>query len=75
MARKGARVIEALFGAFLADPAILPTDFRDRAERQEAEEGPAGRATVVADYIAGMTDRFAIREHERVFDPSSVSPR
>jgi dGTPase len=36
----------------------------------EAEAGRAGRARAVADYIAGMTDRFAILEHQRLFDPS-----
>jgi dGTPase len=75
MAVKGGKVIEALFEAFMEDPVILPTDFRRRAETAETEQGARGRATVVADYIAGMTDRFAIREHERLFDPSSVSPR
>ncbi|HKJ71241.1 MAG TPA: deoxyguanosinetriphosphate triphosphohydrolase [Gammaproteobacteria bacterium] len=69
MAVKGGKVIEDLFGAFLEDPVILPTDFRHRAQRQEAERGRAGRAVVVADYIAGMTDRFAIGEHERIFNP------
>jgi dGTPase len=36
----------------------------------EAEAGRPGRARAVADYIAGMTDRFAILEHQRLFDPS-----
>jgi dGTPase len=69
MAVKGGKVIEDLFGAFMDDPVILPTDFRRRVEDREAERGRTGRATVVADYVAGMTDRFAIREHERIFDP------
>ena len=38
-------------------------------ERWEAEQGAAGRARAVADYIAGMTDRYAILEHRRLFDP------
>jgi len=71
MAMKGARVIEGLWEAFMENPGILPTDFRQRAERAESERGEAGRAQVVADYIAGMTDRYAIREHERIFDPYS----
>jgi dGTPase len=36
----------------------------------EAAQGTAGRARAVADYIAGMTDRYAILEHRRLFDPS-----
>jgi dGTPase len=36
----------------------------------EKGQGPAGRARAVADYIAGMTDRFAILEHRRLFDPA-----
>lgn len=69
MAVKGGKVIEDLWEAFMQDPAILPTGFRQRAEQVEAERGVSGRAQVVADYIAGMTDRYAIREHERIFDP------
>ena len=42
----------------------------DRLARLEALQGPAGRARAVADYIAGMTDRYAILEHRRLFDPS-----
>jgi len=75
MARKGGKVVEDLFNAFLADPVILPTDFRQRSEQAQAESGRQGLATVVADYIAGMTDRFAIHEHDRIFNPGSVSPR
>ena len=40
------------------------------ARRFEAADGEAGRARAVADYIAGMTDRYAILEHRRLFDPS-----
>ena len=39
----------------------------------EAQAGEAGRARAVADYIAGMTDRYAIMEHERLFDPAKRS--
>ncbi len=69
MAVKGGKIIEALWEAFMEDHGILPTEFRDRAESAEGQEGRAGRAQIVADYIAGMTDRYAIREHERIFDP------
>ncbi|MNC74928.1 deoxyguanosinetriphosphate triphosphohydrolase-like protein [compost metagenome] len=49
-----------LFAAFLDDPRLLPPDYR-RAQFNE-------QARAIADYIAGMTDRYAIREHKRLFD-------
>jgi dGTPase len=62
MAAKAERVIEALFTAYLKDPQILPQAVRSRMEREEP-------ARVVCDYIAGMTDRFALDEYARLFDP------
>jgi dGTPase len=54
---EGARqVVRQLFEAYLADPAQLPTEHARRQPLQQA----------IADYIAGMTDRFALREHERL---------
>lgn len=52
------KVVQDLFGFYLADPAEMQTGFAARTD--------ASRARVVADYIAGMTDRFAVREHERL---------
>jgi dGTPase len=49
---------------------LLPDEHRGAAERLEAARGPAGRARAVADYIAGMTDRYAIVEHGRLYDPA-----
>ena len=46
------------------------TALHDAARRLEATDGEAGRARAVADYIAGMTDRFAISEHSRLYDPA-----
>lgn len=68
MMSKAQRVIRELFTAFLQDPRLLPpADFR-LATAAEAEAGEAGRARIVADYVAGMTDRYALDEHERLFD-------
>jgi dGTPase len=53
------RIVSDLFGAFLAKPRLLPPDFQARAR----EDTPRA----IADYIAGMTDRYAIREHQRLF--------
>jgi len=69
--REGAvRTLRELFHAFLADLALMPAEHRDNALRLEAELGAAGRARAVADYVAGMTDRYAFLEHERVFRPA-----
>jgi dGTPase len=70
MTSKAKRVMTALFEAFLADPRLMPEEHSSTAERLEADKGMAGRARAVADYIAGMTDRYAILEHRRLFDPS-----
>lgn len=69
MTSKARRVVRELFACFLADPRLLPPDFFESAQALEADEGETGRARVVADYVAGMTDRFALDEYERLFDP------
>ncbi len=53
------RVINELVAAYMADPALLPA-------RHHARIPALGAATVIADYVAGMTDRFALRAHERL---------
>ena len=70
MTTKAKRVVRALFDAMLEDTDLMPTEHQDAARRMEATDGRPGRARAVADYIAGMTDRFAIREYGRLFDPS-----
>ncbi|WP_420827071.1 deoxyguanosinetriphosphate triphosphohydrolase [Halorhodospira neutriphila] len=69
MVHKSRRVVQALFDTFLADPGLMPPQPRAAAEARAARRGEAGRARAVADYIAGMTDRFAIDEHRRLFRP------
>jgi len=69
MTAKAQRVIRELFEAFFGDPALMPDEHRATGSRLESVQGPAGRARAVADYIAGMTDRYAILEHRRMFDP------
>jgi dGTPase len=59
MASKGRRVVADLFEAFLAEPVLLPPEFQARAGEDKAR--------AIADYIAGMTDRYAILEHRRLF--------
>jgi dGTPase len=59
MASKARRVVTDLFTAFLGEPELLPPEFQVRAGED--------RARGVADYIAGMTDRYAMLEHRRLF--------
>ncbi len=70
MTSKARRVIRELFAALFEDPGLMPDEHRATGARRESQEGPSGRARAVADYIAGMTDRYAILEHRRLFDPS-----
>jgi len=57
------RILAEMFQLFMAEPDVLPTEWFNRAQKRDQ----AGRARVVCDYIAGMTDRFAIEEHRRLF--------
>lgn len=58
---KASRMVRELYQAFTADPALLPPDYR--TERGDA----SAQARRIADYIAGMTDRYAIAEHRRIY--------
>ncbi len=73
MVRKSQVVVQGLFDVFLDDPQLMPDQPRDAAERGEARHGMPGRARAVADYIAGMTDRFAIEEYRRLFRPEELT--
>lgn len=64
MTSKGRRVVKDLFRLLFAEPECLPPEWRRLADGK----GTAKTARVVADYIAGMTDRFALDEHRRLFD-------
>ena len=57
---KASRIVRELFEAFMQDPVLLPNDY-------QVEGDQMGQARKIADYIAGMTDRYAIREHRRIF--------
>ena len=70
MTTKAGRVVRELFDAMQGDPDLMPTEHQQAARRLEAVDGETGRARAVADYIAGMTDRYAILEHRRLYDPS-----
>ncbi|HEY8606941.1 MAG TPA: deoxyguanosinetriphosphate triphosphohydrolase [Noviherbaspirillum sp.] len=61
MTSKARRIVRELFSAFMAEPRLLPPDY------QVTEGAPQRQARKVSDYIAGMTDRYAMREHRRLF--------
>jgi dGTPase len=59
MTNKARRIVSELFHAFVTEPRLLPPQYHEQAV--------ADTARTVADYIAGMTDRYAMREHRRLF--------
>ncbi|MFM8517240.1 MAG: deoxyguanosinetriphosphate triphosphohydrolase [Nevskiaceae bacterium] len=73
MTNKARRVLKELFAVLLEDPDLLPGEHRVAAAQAEKHDGKTARARVVADYVAGMTDRYAIVEHRRLFNPDARS--
>jgi len=63
------RIVTDLFTAFMAQYRVLPEHWQKRVIEAGGVGDESAQARIVCDYIAGMTDRFAIREHERLFDP------
>jgi len=61
---KAQRLIRRLFEAYLTEPRQLPWEVQARFAHEQPER-------VVCDYIAGMTDRFAIQEYQNLFDPAT----
>jgi dGTPase len=64
MSSKARRVIHDLFGLYLAEPECLPGEWRGQAAGPDDPQ----TARIAADYLAGMTDRYALDEHHRLFD-------
>lgn len=62
MKHKATRILEALFHVYQEDPALLPHRYQEKMKVE-------GRERIICDYIAGMTDRFAIDEYAKLFDP------
>jgi dGTPase len=62
MAVKAERIITDLFRAYRAEPSILPSHIREQIDDRGLER-------TICDYIAGMTDRFAVDEYQKLFDP------
>ncbi len=63
MAAKAEKILVDLFNLYCKNPKILPGEVQQKVENMPAER-------VVCDYIAGMTDRFALEEHAKLFDPA-----
>lgn len=66
MRTKASVVVRELFDIFVGDPDVMPDEWRESAAWAESDKH---RARIVADYIAGMTDRFALQEHRILTDP------
>jgi dGTPase len=73
MSAKAAHIISRLFEVFMNDIRMLSPEHARRAREFEQRDSAAGRARAVADYIAGMTDRYAIKEYNRLFDPTELT--
>lgn len=68
MSKKAGKIIFDLYTAFFNDVPLLPDKYREQITIAQKKYGDSGRARIVSDYIAGMTDRYAIAEHERIFN-------
>ena len=65
MTLKAKKIISDLFNAFSEDISVLPTEWRNIADKEKSD---FQKYRIIADYIAGMTDRYAVMEHKRLFD-------
>ena len=72
MTKKAERVIRRMFEAFMEDYRTLPEKYHGLSA-QMANQSEGDLARVVADYIAGMTDRYALREYRRLFEPGELT--
>ena len=73
MTLKAENVISSLFDAFINDPKLLPPEAMQHCQELIADDSDEDMARGIADYIAGMTDRYAIIEFERVLNPRQLS--
>lgn len=65
MAVKAERIVNDLFASYKSEPAMLPQQVQNLVEERGLER-------TICDYIAGMTDRFAIEEHQKLLDPTTI---
>ncbi len=70
MSAKSSRMIKELFNAFMDDTLLLPPEYQSSVKQQTTQ---SDKARIIADYIAGMTDRYAMSEHGKLFDPKQLT--
>jgi dGTPase len=70
MTRRARDVLTGLFHCYMNDAGAMPQEHARRAAAWQVAQGDAGRARAVADYVAGMTDRYAISAYRRLVDPA-----
>ncbi len=68
MTQRADQVVSSLFNVYFDEPAVMPEEHARRARKWAEEQGDAGRARAVADYVAGMTDRYALSAYRRLVD-------
>lgn len=73
MSCKAVSILKALFESFMDNKNILPPDALEHCNALKLSHGETGFARGISDYIAGMTDRYAIVEYERIFNPRQLS--
>ena len=73
MSVKATLIIQQLFSAFLDDPKLLNPKFQKIILDKQQKNAELGKARAVADYIAGMTDRYAIAEYGKIFNPVELT--
>lgn len=72
MSSKAYHIIVKLFNAFFVQPILLPPDYQILMNQDNISNSKSQQARVVSDYIAGMTDRYAIREYRRLFQIEDI---
>ena len=70
MTQRADSIVTGLFGLYFNDPGVMPTEHTHKAASLEQQTGAAGRARAVADYVAGMTDRYALSAYREHIDSS-----
>jgi dGTPase len=68
MTQRADKVVTGLFELYFSNPGSMPKEHAARAVVLEKEHGDTGRARAVADYVAGMTDRYALSAYRRLID-------
>ena len=73
MSAKAAHIIQQLFNAFFNDPKLLNPKYQQIVIKKAQKHAELGKARAVADFIAGMTDRYAIAEYGKIFNPVELT--